>query len=415
MFDFYLRLAAKNLFRHKRRTFLTAAAIGVGVVFYLWLDSFLLGFEKDALGNILDHQTAEVQVVTKATVEEDSPELKKTLIPRGLELAKEIALLPGVRAVSPRLFFPLTAGNGLDEIPLLGVGVDPAAEAATFTNARFVKAGRWLEPGQAEAVLGEKVARLLELGVGDTLIVRTRTRMNTVQAFDLTIVGLLATPNPNVNEGWLFLPLDFAGAALATEGTVSQIEVRGPAAKEADRLATRIKTLPGLPPGVVVRTWRESAAALLAMLQAERQYDSLFLLLVIAIAVIGVINAILLASLERVREIGMLKALGMTERQIRWVFVTEGILLGGLGWLFGALMALPMNYWMVEIGYDLEAFLGEMTADFGYAISGRVYGVWNWGTFLAAFFISLLVALVASYFPARKASRLDPAVALRRL
>ncbi|MCL6614039.1 MAG: ABC transporter permease, partial [Firmicutes bacterium] len=316
MLRFYLSLAAKNLFRHKRRTFLTAAAIGVGVVFYLWLDSFLLGFEKDALGNILNHQTAEVQVVTKAALEEENPEWKKTLIPHGLVLAKKIALLPGVRAVSPRLLFPAMVGNGLDEIPLVGVGVDPASEATAFANARFIKAGRWLEPGRAEAVLGEKVARLLDLGVGDTLIIRTRTRTNIVQALDLTIVGLLATPNPNVNEGWLFLPLDFAGQALAAEGAVSQIDVRGPSAKEAARLAARISSLSGLPAGILVRTWRESAADLLAMLQAERQYDSLFLLLVMVIAVIGVINAILLASLERVREIGMLKALGLTEGQV---------------------------------------------------------------------------------------------------
>mgnify|MGYP005839035501 CR=1 FL=1 len=415
MLRFYLRLAAKNLFRHKRRTFLTAAAIGVGVVFYLWLDSFLLGFEKDALGNILNHQTAEVQVVMKATVEEENPAWKKTLIPRGLELTKKIAFLPGVKAVSPRLLFPAMVGNGLDEIPLVGVGVDPAAEAATFTNARFVKAGRWLEPGRAEAVLGEKVAKLLEIGVGDTLIVRTRTRMNTVQALDLIVVGLLATPNPNLNEGWLFLPLDFAGEALGAEGAVSQIEVRGGTEKGAARLAEAVRSLPELPAGVIVRTWRDSAADLLAMLQAERQYDSLLLILVAVIAVIGVINAILLASLERVREIGMLKALGLTERQIARAFVAEGMLLGGLGWLFGAVMALPVNYWMVKIGYDLEALLGEMAADFGYAISGRIYGVWNWGTFLAALFASLLVALAASYFPARRASRLDPAVALRRL
>lgn len=416
MIRFYLQLAAKNLFRHKRRTFLTAAAIGVGMSFYIFLDSFLIGFERDAVANLLDHETGEVQVVTAASVAEEFPALKESLLPDGIGLAEEIAALPGVRAVSPRLFFQATIGNGLEEIPLLGAGVEPAAEAAAFANSRFVKeGGRWLRPGRGEAVLGAGVAELLGLGVGDTVTIRTQTSAAAFQALDLTLVGLFATPNPNINQNWLFVPLDIAQDALAADGALTQVSVRLQDPEGAGEMAERIRSLPGFGPHLLSRTWHESAADFLAMLQAERAYDGFLLFLVMVIAVIGAINTILLASLERVREIGMLKAIGLTEGGITALFVAEGIILGALGWLLGLAAALPVNHWLVAVGFDMRAAMGEMMAEFSYPMSDRIYGVWNWGAIFGTLAAAVFISLAASYLPARRAARLDPAAALRRL
>jgi len=137
--------------------------------------------------------------------------------------------------------------------------------------------------------------------------------------------------------------------------------------------------------------------------------------LVVIISVIGVVNSILLSTLERVREIGMLKAMGMDEGDITIVFMMEGGGLGLLGCAWGAVAAIAGNAYFVNVGLSLRAFLGDMDLDIGYPIVDRMYGVWNWTTMIWAIAVGLAVALAASYFPARRAARLDPVESLRRL
>jgi len=137
--------------------------------------------------------------------------------------------------------------------------------------------------------------------------------------------------------------------------------------------------------------------------------------LVLIIATIGVVNSILLSTLERVREIGLLKAMGMKEKEIAGLFVFEGGGLGLLGGIIGATMATAINAYLINTGLSLKMFMGEANMDIGYPIADRMFGVWNWPTVLWAVLFGLLVSLVASYFPARRAAHLDSVESLRQI
>ena len=136
--------------------------------------------------------------------------------------------------------------------------------------------------------------------------------------------------------------------------------------------------------------------------------------LVLIIATIGVVNSILLSTLERVREIGLLKAMGMKEKEIVGLFVLEGSGLGLLGGILGAAMGTAINAYLVNTGLSLKMFMGESNMDIGYPIADRMFGVWNWPTVLWAVLFALLVSLAASYFPARRAAHLDSVESLRQ-
>ena len=136
--------------------------------------------------------------------------------------------------------------------------------------------------------------------------------------------------------------------------------------------------------------------------------------MIFIISTIGIVNTVLLASLERVREIGLFKALGLTENGIVRLFVYEGIGLGLIGGLIGVVLATATNYYLVNFGYSLKAFVGDMAGDLGFPTTDRLYGAWNWLTVFWALIFSILVSLVASYLPARKAARLDAVEALSK-
>lgn len=416
MFRFYLHLAAKNLFRHKRRTILTALAIAVGIFAYIALDSIMTGVERDANRNYMDYETGHLQVTAKAGADEDQakPTLKHLVAGAG-GLAERVSSLPEVREVAPRLLFGVTIGNGYEELPMIGVGVDPRRDAGVFAIARSVRDGRWLRPGQDEIVMGRRVAELLGVRLGDLVVLRTQTRTLTFQALDLTVVGFLNAPDPMVNQNQIFIPLDVAQVALGTGDAVSLLAIRLRDPRGVAGTAAKLRGADWLVPALKVMTWEEAAADYLAAMQTDRSIHSVFLFLIFIISTIGIVNTVLLASLERVREIGLLKALGITENGIVRLFVYEGIGLGLLGGLIGVVLGTATNYQLVNYGYSLKAFVGEMAGDLGFPTADRLYGAWNWTTVWWALLFSVLVSLAASYLPARKAARLDAVESLRRI
>jgi putative ABC transport system permease protein len=412
MLKFYLKFTAKNLFRHKRRTILTALAIAIGIMYFIVFDSMLAGADQDAISNLVNFETGHLQV-SSVTSDDKRPKLDE-LIPDGERLAGEIRNLPKVEAATPRLVFPASAIAGFEELPVLGIGADPETDEKVFMVPEYITDGKWFMPGEEGVVLGKRIADLLELEPGDMITLRTQTVDMTFQAVDLSVVGIVSTPHPTVNQAQVFLPLDVAQEALGAGESATTIIVRTESEQAISAVSDSIQGLDLWNPSWKIKPWYE-ATSFLAIGTGKRAFGGVLMGLVLIIATIGVVNSILLSTLERVREIGLLKAMGMKEKEIVQLFVFEGCGLGLLGGILGAAMATVINVYLVNTGLSLKWFMGETNMDIGYPIADRMFGVWNWPTVLWAILFGLLVSLVASYFPARRAAYLDSVESLRQV
>ena len=334
MFKFYLNLAVKNLWRHKRRTILTAFAIAVGIFYYIFLDSLLAGLNRDGVNNIINFQTGDIQVVSnyRRKSDDDAGNLKN-LLPEGRLLVANLMKVTGVAGATGRLEFSGTVLNGIDELPVMAVGVAPESDLKVFQTAHYIKTGRWLRDNESSVVLGQRIAKLLDVKVGASVVFYTQTEQLSFQAVDLTIVGIVATPNPEIDSNQIYIPLHMAQTIVGTGDNLTRVYLRAAAPGKIRELIARIAKINITNPALhfKLQSWEEAAADYLAYMKGERAYDTAFLLIVFVISVIGVVNTILLASLERVREIGILKAMGMVEKEIVRLFVLEG-----LAWVYWA-------------------------------------------------------------------------------
>ena len=325
-------------------------------------------------------------------------------------VTEKIAKLPGVKAVTPRLLFPASLINGEDELPIIGVGVEPILDRNVFKLTKYVR-GRWIHKGETSVVLGKRAADLLQLKLGDSVTIRTQTKTNTFQALDLTIVGLIDSSDPVINESQMFVPLDTAEQMLGTGQAVSVVVVKTVNLDSLDQVIVQAQKMqfPGFQ--FRIKPWQEAADAVIASVQMKRIFVYVLLFLVAMIAIIGVVNSILLATLERNREIGILKAMGMTESEITRLFAFEAIGLGLFGGLIGTALGMVTNLYMVNVGLDIAKIYGQ---NFSFSVD-KIYGVWDWNTIILAFGTGLVISFLAGWLPARKAAKVDSVISLRKV
>ncbi|MDI6871055.1 MAG: ABC transporter permease [Bacillota bacterium] len=405
------RLALRNLWRHKRRTILTGVVVAFGVLLFSAFDSLLLGFEEDSLRNLVQYESGEVSVHARGHWEKREELLLDRTIPGAQQLAGRLRRLEGVRGVTPQLVFNAAVNTGAEESPVKAIGTDPASDETVLNLRQAVKAGRYLRAGENEALLGRELAKLMDLKVGDTFTLVLRTQRTTFEALDLEVVGLLGSSSPAVNQG-VYLPLDVAQEATGLPGAATQVLVRGEHGfHRLGGLPARLREETQHIGDLEVKTWVDWSGDYLAHAQADRQNMKVILGIVGVIAALGVVNSVLLAGMERSREIGTLKALGMTERQITRLFMLEGMGIGLFGGLLGVILSLGAVAYLTLVGIDYSQLTTEY--DFGMAVEGLMRGVWNWPSIFGAWVFGAAFSFLVSYWPSRRSARLDPAVVLR--
>lgn len=408
---YLLKLAARNLWRQKRRTFLTFLAIAVGLAALIEVDCIMGGVDRDAIDNLINLETGDVRIHAQGYfAERESLPIDRTLDPDAvLTVLKDVEK---IRAATPRLMFGARLNTGWEEIPVMGVGIDPERDGQVFTLAEYVD-GRWPARGAAEALLGYDLARVLELAPGDTFTLVTRTRDGAFQAIDLTVAGLIRSPHPQVNSGQVYLPLDVATQALALGGAATEVVLKTQDGTRVEDVSRNVRAaLEDAGISGEVLTWRDAASDFLAISQSKQGFSALLIFMILVIAVVGVVNTILLGAMERVREIGMMKAMGMTTREIVLLFMLEATGIGVLGSITGCLIGIAGNAYLVSHGINiLESYKG---LDIGYPIAGVIRGAWNWPMIAEAFLLGIVVSWVASYIPARRVAAQDPIVSLRQ-
>jgi ABC-type lipoprotein release transport system permease subunit len=163
-------------------------------------------------------------------------------------------------------------------------------------------------------------------------------------------------------------------------------------------------------PSLAPYSFQDLNKGILTVLRQKRIWGYVMMLFLLLIAAVGIVNTVLMSVYERIREVGVLKALGFRGREVVWMFILEGFFVGCLGSLLGAAMGTLINCYSIYVGFPLSKF-GDVGA--GFVFWGTLRGEWNPGSILFAVVFGMVVAMVAAYIPARSAARMTATSALR--
>lgn len=408
---FILQLAAKNLMRYKRRTAITAVAIAFGLMMYVFVDSLLLGAELESMRNLRWYETASLRVHDSAYWED------RYFLPLDASIESPQPILDllkaeGITATARTSFAAdmILYQDDFGEDGNMSVQVTAINPATDFDVYRFENTlieGRFLQSGEMDSiVLGSWFAEDIGAKVGYWVTLVTRGKGGFYEAFDMEIVGIINCPNPNVNRSLVMMDIQAADLYLAMDGSISSIDiVLGEKSNLNEVVQSLQPKLQAIDADLTLYTWEDLARDYLAILEAKEGGTGMILFLVFIIAAVGVSNTMLMAMYERMRELGMMRALGMRDRDILLAFLFEAGGIGLLGSVVGILLGCLANLYLVNVGFDFGFMLRDM--DIGFRIQNVMRGAWSIPTLIKAFLSGIGLSMIVAFLPIRRALKLD--------
>ncbi|HXV09768.1 MAG TPA: FtsX-like permease family protein [Burkholderiales bacterium] len=411
-----LKLAARNLARYWRRTVLTAGLIVLGVMAVLLFIAGSGSFKNLIVGQITDSMLGHLQVHRRGYVASiDNLPLNLNMKPQAVAKVEEALKDKGwLVTSSPRLKFGAMFSNFTETTSIRLNGVIPEREAAAMPMlpGRVVQgsvANGLLERGKV--LIPEIMARGMKIKPGDTVVLVATNLDGSVNGRTFTVQGVLGdVTGPGGRDGYVHMD-DARGLLRMTEAEVSEIAVRlkslGQLARAKAELAGALSEIknPQGQPALDVHGWDQLSpfANIARMIDL---LDVFIRVMLVGIVLISVMNVMMMAVYERIREIGTISAIGTPPRRILALFVSEGLLLAVIGTAIGAVLSYvivyALNLWPVSFVFGRQQNL-LLQPSLAMADVGLVAAV------------VLVVATVATLQPAWKASRMDPIAALRHV
>ena len=409
---FSIKLGLKNLTRQKRRNAITILVIAFAFLIYLFLNSVMGGMEEISFRNIKNFETGNIQVAFPEYWEDREKLPLENLIDLNQNMEDSIKNRDGILGVSPELRFKANLNNGIDETEVMGLGIIPEKYNEVYDTQDYIIDGSSFTTRESKAMIGKGLAELMDLKIGDYITLLVRTKEETFNTIDLEIGGLINTPHPVLNNGIVFVPLDVARQALNVKNDVSMLTIKADTGKEIDSIVDDInQSFQEKKLNIKAYSWEESAKTVIAWGAAQDAETAIVLSVILMIGMIGIINNVILSALERTREIGMMKALGMREWEIVLVFMVEASGIGIIGGLTGCLLGAVGVGCMVKYGYDLSYIGGDMSV-YGIPVMDKIYGIWDFSSFVFIFVLGVVLALFSSMIPAYWAAHKDPVKAI---
>jgi putative ABC transport system permease protein len=399
------RIAFRNIFRHKRRSVLTALTMLGGFV----LAAVAIGWADGAYNNIINmftrNRLGHIQIHAEGYL--DKPSLYKN-IDQVEQLGQKISEVPGVEAWSPRLYSAGLASVGDRSAAVQIMGVDPKREnAATNFDLKVVKGNPLSREASMEVLLGKGLARTLHAKVGDEVVILSQAADGSLANDLYRLTGIVDSGDEAQDSTGFYLHLKDAQKLLVIEGRVHEIVI---IAQRLDRVRalSREITQAISRPDLAVAPWQEFAKSFYTAMKADKMGNWIMIFIIILIVAIGVLNTVLMSVLERQREYGVLKALGTRPRQILALVIYEITMLAIFSITAGSGLAYLANKWLSRHGITLsEPFsYGGMTFH-------TMYSMINVKSFLVPALAVLGTATLVSLLPAVKAARTAPARTMR--
>ncbi len=398
-------IAYRDLLRNRRRSFFTGLAVALGLALLIVLNGYIAGVMEDSLQNSIRLQTGHLQLRTPTYTEEKVSLQWKDLLDNPDETVAHARALPAVQAAAPVLWAAgiLNTANESSGVRLYGIDTTSALYAPIQSG---MVAGTFLSADDRNGILiGRHLADSLGVGVDQKVSLTVVNADGAPEEGIFTIRGLFNTGIPSYDDSALFMPLSKAQAFTRTGGRASAIMMLLHQQDDADSVGAALAS-----PTIKALTWRDLNAVFIQMMETGMGFYVILDGIVILIVAVIIANTLLMAVFERIREMGILAALGMKRGQIRLMFLLEATILGLAGIVVGIGIGCAGVAYLATAGIPI----GDIgAAANGIAISTVLYARFVPSTFAALSIWTLVIIVVASLYPAWFAARLEPVDALR--
>src|SRR6056297_170603 len=390
--NYFIKLAYKNLSRHKLRTTVSIIAIAFAVIIVIFARGFINGMVNNFYADTIQYNSGHVKIIDK-DYQMEGRVLSLTETVQGdddsnlNDIINELEEIQHVRTVAPRIKFGAITTTEGELINMIGWGVNPDKELAATDINKLITEGRMVEFGNMEIVMGSKLLDKLNKEVGDKVTLVFNNSFNSLNGATFRIVGEVTSGLTMLNEIIFYLSLDQAQRLLLMEDSSTELLIFAD-----DRNNTEEGGLVG---------WLEMAKAI---------YNFIYVFIV-ALASIVIINTMIMIVNERTKEIGMMHALGLEQRDILYLFLIEGAIMGAVGSLIGAILGGFLTNLLSGIGINF----GSMTEGFSSELlfSSTIYPQFSYGNMFFGFILGTIIVTITCVIPARRAANLEPTDALR--
>lgn len=399
----YFKMAYRNLGRHRRRSFLSALALAIGTALLMFIVAFFEGEMRSSMETTLRLDSGHIQI-RDADYDPDKLSVAwEYLIENPDQAAAQIEALDQVQAATPRLIASGIVSIRDESAGVQIMGIVPESEANDPYRNGLV-AGSFLAADDREGILiGYPLVESLALNVGDQLTLLVNTSDGDVDEQQFTVRGIFTTGTTAYDKGIVFLPLAKAQSFSGAENRASMIFILLKDREMADEVAAAIQGS-----GYQVKTWSELNELLVLINDFSNAYIFILNLIVLGVTATVIVNTLLMSVFERTREIGILTAIGMKGRQIITLFLVEASLLALGGIAFGSLLGWALSAYFGSVG----VYFGDLGISQGMLLEDRIYPYLTLSAALNLMITAFIITVLASIYPARLASRMEPVEAL---
>jgi putative ABC transport system permease protein len=425
----FLAIAWRNIMRNKKRSFITAFAIAVGLTALIFMWSLFDGVYPMLVNNMTSMFMGHMQASNPAYVEKP---LMENAVVDGEPVLKAIADDKDIAAYSPRLttFGLVSYGDNSQGAAI--TGVDPELENKFGKIDEFVgKGGSFLEGKDRNgAVIGATLAKNIDAGLGDEILIVTSNRFNNLSYLGpLPIVGVIDSGVPEFDSATVFVDRQLlareifvdtsvvftnpAAEITDTSGIFTSVGIMVRDQHKLEQVRDELQKL--MPANVKLRTWSEMNPWIQQALDIDVAFGYIILAIVLIIVVAGILNTVLMSVMERTREFGIMRALGTKGRQIFLTVSLESVLLGLLGLAIGAFFGVSLTLLFGQIGLDIYGSVDRSLMGQFYILDTVVYPRLALDHFITTCVLIMAAVVLVSLYPARKAAKMEPVAAIKSL
>lgn len=398
-------LAWKNTWRNKKRSIIIVLAIALGLWGSLLAGAIWMGWGESMVNTAIDRDLSHIQIHKNGFTR--NREITN-FIPDGLRILKETQHIPGVKAVSGRTLIDAMAASPVSTFGVKIVGIVPAqAKKVTDIHSLLIEGTYFAGKTRNPIIIGKKLADRLDLKLHSKIVLSFQGLDGSLNYAACRIVGIYKTDSAFFDQSNVFMKQSDLFRLLNSKPIIHEIAIKTESSRVMPKVYDALKAKYAR---LAVQTWKELAPDVALTSVAMEGYTYMFLGLILFALLFGITNTMLMAVMERVRELGVLIAVGMKKEMVFGMILLETVLLSITGGVAGiAIGGLSIAYFS-HTGIDLFTFVSAKET---FVTSTLIYPFLPIGMYIALLVMVVATAILSAVLPAWNAIHIQPSEAIR--